>query len=201
MAHDIEFGSLDQIVRETLPTLREVQKSGKARYIGITGYPLAILKAAAERQRVDAILSYCHYNLLITDLEAELEPFAKAQRIGLINASPLHMGLLTESAVPDWHPAPTRVRRAAKQVVELCRARGVDPAVLAVKFSLGQPYVATTLVGMSNCEQVETNLRALDFEIDPVLLPELQQIVAPVKNVVWASGLSQTFDVESCPER
>jgi L-galactose dehydrogenase len=201
MAHDIEFGSLEQIVGETLPALQEVQKSGKARYIGITGYPLAILKAAAEGKRVDAILSYCHYNLLITDLEADLEPFAKAQRIGLINASPLHMGLLTEAELPDWHPAPARVRSAARQVVELCRARGVDPTAMALRFSIGQPYVASTLVGMSNCEQVETNLRALDFEMDPVLLLEVQQIVAPVKNVVWASGLSQTCDVESCPKR
>ncbi len=83
LAHDIEFGSIEQIVDETLPALRAIQQAGKARYVGVTGYPLEILKAVAEREEVDAILSYCHYNLLITDLDADLGPFAKAQRIGL----------------------------------------------------------------------------------------------------------------------
>jgi L-galactose dehydrogenase len=92
-AHDIEFGSIDQIVHETIPALRDVQQSGKARYVGITGYPLAMLVSVAEREGVDTILSYCRYNLLVTDLDANLGPFARAKGIGLINAAPLHMGL------------------------------------------------------------------------------------------------------------
>lgn len=39
--HDMEFApSLDIIINETLPALQKVQQSGKARFIGITGYPL-----------------------------------------------------------------------------------------------------------------------------------------------------------------
>jgi L-galactose dehydrogenase len=201
LAHDIEFGNFEQIVCETLPALREIQNSGKARYIGVTGYPLEILKCVAERKRVDAILSYCHYNLLVTDLDADLGAFARSQNIGLINASPLHMGLLAGSAIPDWHPAPTQVRRAAKEIIDLCRTRGVDPTVVALRFSIGHPYVASTLVGMAHCEQVETNLKALDFEIDPALLIQLQEVIAPVKNVAWTSGIPQTIDIESCRER
>jgi len=188
LAHDIEFGSLDQIVSETLPALREVQQAGKARYVGVSGYPLRMLTSVAEQRQVDVILSYCHYNLLITDLDAELAPFAAAHEMGLINASPLHMGLLSGSAIPDWHPAPAEVRRAAGAVVDICKARGVDPAILALRFCIEHPYVASTLVGMFTPEQVEINLKALDFEIDPGLLLEIQEIVSPVKDVVWASG-------------
>lgn len=48
--HDIEFAnSLDQIINETLPTLEEIVKEGKARFIGVTGYPLKILKEAILR--------------------------------------------------------------------------------------------------------------------------------------------------------
>src|SRR5438067_1144965 len=42
--HDIEFGSLAQIVEETLPALRRVREQGKVRFIGITGYPLRIFR-------------------------------------------------------------------------------------------------------------------------------------------------------------
>lgn len=188
LAHDIEFGSLEQIVSETLPALRAVQQAGKARYIGVSGYPLRMLKSVAEQKHVDAILSYCHYNLLTTDLDTDLGPFATARKIGLINASPLHMGLLSGSAVPDWHPAPANVRRAAAAVVDLCRTRGLEPALVALRFCIEHPYVASTLVGMSTCEQVEANLKALEFQIDPALALEIREIVAPVKDVVWASG-------------
>jgi L-galactose dehydrogenase len=193
-AHDIEFADIDQIVHETVPALREVQRSGKARYIGITGYPLRMLSSVAERERVDTILSYCHYNLLITDLDAHLAPFTKANGIGLINASPLHMGLLAGNGVPDWHPAPSSVRRAAAEVVALCQERGFNPVVVALAFSIRHPQVASTLIGMSTLAEVATNLQSLDFEISPAFLAKIEQVVAPAKNVTWPSGRDENAD-------
>src|SRR5580704_15341428 len=95
LAHDIEFVSERQIVEEAIPTMRELQCEGKARFIGITGLQLKMLRRVAEAAPVDAILSYCRYNLLITDMDDVLTPFAERNGIGLINASPLHMGILT----------------------------------------------------------------------------------------------------------
>ena len=43
-AHDNEYGDLNQVVRETIPALRQMQKQGKARFVGITGYPLKIFR-------------------------------------------------------------------------------------------------------------------------------------------------------------
>lgn len=43
--HDVEFAeNLDIVINETLPALEEARKQGKARFIGVTGYPLNILK-------------------------------------------------------------------------------------------------------------------------------------------------------------
>jgi L-galactose dehydrogenase len=41
--HDIEFGDLDQIVNETIPTLYELRDAGKVRFVGVTGYPMPAL--------------------------------------------------------------------------------------------------------------------------------------------------------------
>ncbi|MBV8864806.1 MAG: aldo/keto reductase, partial [Acidobacteriaceae bacterium] len=58
-AHDVEFGDIRHIVEETIPALRQVQQQGKARFVGITGYPLRILTQIAQVAPVDTILSYC----------------------------------------------------------------------------------------------------------------------------------------------
>lgn len=193
-AHDVEFGDLDQIIRETIPEMRRIQQQGKARYIGITGYPLGALMRVAEAVPVDCIISYCRYNLLIDDMDAVLMPFAERHGIGVINASPLHMGVLTEAAVPGWHPAPAKVREAGKRAAEFCRSRGVDLAEIALSFCLDYPRVASTLVGMVNPDQVRRNLHALTAPTDPEIVREVRAILAPAFNCVWASGLQANQD-------
>ena len=192
-AHDVEFGDARQIVEETVPAMRKLQQQGKARFIGITGYSLRNLMAIAAQVPVDTILTYCRYNLMIDDIDAELIPFAKQHGIGIINASPLHMGIITERGAPDWHPAPQQVRDAGQRVVALCRTHGVDASEVALRFCLDHPAVATTLVGMSSRAHVERNLKCLELRIDPALLEEIRATVAPVANLTWPSGLPENY--------
>jgi L-galactose dehydrogenase len=194
----VEFGHVEQIVEETLPAMRRLQEQGKARYIGITGYSLKNLveiacRAGQNGRGVDSILSYCRYNLLITDMDDALVPFAKKHGIGVINASPLHMGILTERGAPEWHPAPVAVRDAGRRVVEVCRARGLDASEVALKFCLDYAGAASTLVGLSSREHVERNLKAMELTVDPDLWREIAEVVEPVKDFVWASGLEENY--------
>jgi L-galactose dehydrogenase len=192
--HDIEFGDLQQIIEETVPALRRIQEQGKARFVGITGYPLKALCRVAEAVPVDTILTYCRYNLMVTDMEDILMPLAKARGIGVINASSLHMGVLTEDGAPDWHPAPEPVREAGRRAAALCRERGTDIASVAVRFSLDNPDIASTLVGMSSSTHVQSNLNLLRAANDPELVAELRTILAPVLNYVWPSGKPENHD-------
>lgn len=194
LAHDIEFVHEKQIVEEAIPTMREIQGAGKARFIGITGLQLNLLRRVAEAVPVDIVLSYCRYNLLMTDLDDVLTPFAKQQGIGLINASPLHMGILSSSGPPPWHPATAEVREAGRRVVELCDRRGVRASDLALHFAFAHPYVATTLAGMPTVEQVRQNVAAASTPMDETLLAEVIALVAPYKNRSWPSGLPENQD-------
>jgi len=188
LAHDVEFASARQIVEETLPAMRRLQQQGKARYIGISGYPLSTLVGMARDVPVDAALTYCRYNLMMDDMDTVLVPFAQQRNLGIINASALHMGLLTERGAPDWHPAPQPVREAAAKVVALCRSRGASAAQVAMRYCFDHASVASTLVGMSTRGEVEACLRALHQPNDPVLLAEIHALIAPVFNTVWPSG-------------
>jgi L-galactose dehydrogenase len=187
-AHDVEFGDYQQIVNETLPALRKVQESGKARYVGITGYPPKFLRKIAEQVPVDTILSYCHYNLLNTRMDDVLTPFAKSNSIGLINASALHMGILTERGAPAWHPAPADVHGAARRILDVCKRRGTPISAIALRFALDHPYVSSTLVGMATQAEVTVNLAILEMKSDPEFLAEIRAAAENAFNLEWPSG-------------
>jgi L-galactose dehydrogenase len=164
----------------------EVEEQGKARFLGVTGYPLEILMGVAKAAPVDTILSYCHYNLLIDDMDDSLTPFCREMNLGLINASGLHMGVLTDQGAPAWHPAPPEIVEAGRKMAQLWRQRGADISHVALRFCFDHPSAATTLVGMSKAEDEEP--RASGMKNDPALLQELTEIVAPVHNRIWPSG-------------
>jgi len=190
-AHDIEFGDREQIVEETVPAMRALQQEGKIRSVGVSGLQLKMLADVAARAEVDTVLSYCRHNLIIRDLDTWLTPLLQARQIGLINASPLHMRVLTATGAPAWHPAVEAVKQAGAEVVRLC---GGDSAILALRFCLDHPYVSSTLVGMSNAAEVTSNLRALEECFPSALLADVDKIVEPVKNMAWRTGRPENHD-------
>jgi L-galactose dehydrogenase len=193
-AHDIEFGNIEQIVHETIPAMRRLQEQGKIGLIGLTSYWPGLLARVAERTGVETVINYCHRNLLMDDMSRELEPFTMRSGIGLMNASPLHMGLLGGGPVPSWHPAPADVRAAATDVVSLCLKFGEDPAKVALWECLTNRAVASTLIGMANKAQVETSCSALESTPDPSLITAIRERIAPVFNTVWRSGIPENSD-------
>ncbi len=194
LAHDIEFGDMEQVVEETIPALEAIKKQGKTRFIGVSGLPLGVLMRAVETDKLDVVLSYCRYNLMIRDLDQHLTPVAKRHGSGLINASPLHMGLLTKKGPPDWHPAPAAVKKAAHAMEEYCASRGLSLPDVALRMALDYAPVATTLVGMSNVAEVERNIETLGSTTDPELFEDLRKIAGPSFNQIWESGRPENSD-------
>jgi L-galactose dehydrogenase len=194
LCHDIEFGSLDQVVNETIPALRRVQEMGKVRFVGISGLPLKIFRSVLDQIDLDVVLSYCHYCLNDTTL-ADLVPYLNARRVGIINASPLSMGLLTESGPPAWHPASNKIKVACAAAARYCRDNGVDITQLALQFSLSNPDITSTLVGIADPNQIISNVQQLSEPLNQELLNEVQVIMAPIRNQTWPSGRPENNDI------
>lgn len=190
-AHDVEFVSAEQIIHETIPAMRELQIEGKARFIGITGYPVKLLKKIAQEVPVDTVLSYCRYNLMNTDMDDVLTPFTQARGIGLINASPLMMGILTNGGAPEWHQASSEIKRAAERAIKVTAKHGVDISSFALQFSMSHPSVASTLIGMATVEEVKINVHAAKSSPDPDLLGELKMAIGNGFATTWPSGLPE----------
>lgn len=197
--HDIEFASQQQIMEETLPAMFKLREQGKVRFIGITGYPLHLLKAVAGSTAVDMVMTYCHYNLLNTTADKVLMPMARERGIGLVNAAPLHMGVLTERGAPPWHPAPEEVLGAGRQAAAWCREQGGNIADLALQFAFSYKQVATTLVGMSKVEHVRRNIQMAEVKPDPELFRGVLKIIKPAADIHWVVGRPENNDPGSAP--
>ena len=185
--HDVEYGSLDQIVDETIPALRELRERGKVSFIGITGLPLKIFQYIVGRTEIDTILSYCRYSLNDSSLQ-ELIPSLKPTETGIISASPLSMGLLTRRGPPSWHPASDKIREYCLRAAQFCEKRGHDIAKLALQFALANEDIHTTLVGTANPDNLEKNVAWIEQPIDQDLLHHVQALLKPIRNETWLSG-------------
>jgi L-galactose dehydrogenase len=230
--HDPEFApSLAQIMA-TLEALRFAMRQGWCRSIGLTGYPLAvqhqIMEASLKRFGInlfDRSLTYCHFNLHDTSLvlrplpsiEQTFFEYCKEQKIAVLVAAPLSMGLLTTQGPPSWHPAPAELKAACKSAAEVCDSHGVDISTLALLFALSNPQLPCTILGMKSVDEVmqaqsvANRLQDLDpllmFTQDRVLEAVLtEQEKACLKTIrdpehgpfasVWKSGLYQWDGVQ-----
>lgn len=196
--HDIEFGSLDQIANETIPALQKLKEAGKIRFIGITGLPLSVFTYVLDRVppgTVDVILSYCHYSVNDSTL-VDLLPYLKSKGVGVISASPLAMGLLTENGPPEWHPASAELKSACQAAAAFCKAKGKNISKLAMQYSLANKDISSVLVGMNSVRQVRENAYAATelatFGKDQETLSEVEAILSPVKNQTWPSGIQES---------
>src|SRR5699024_5410941 len=143
--HDIEFGSYEQVIEEGIPALEELKEQGKIRFLGVTGLPLTIFNKVLDKVDLDVILSYCHYSLNDTSL-LSLLPLLEEKQVGLVNASPLSMGLLNARDVASWHPADKEIQQLCMKAAEYCEANGYDLAKLAIQYSTRNEQIPTTLV-------------------------------------------------------
>ena len=201
--HDVEFVQVEEIVDQAWPAMVRLRDEGKVGHIGITGYPVGHLArlARALDPTPETILTYCHYNLLNTSFDDLLLPTARELGIGVVNASVTHMGVLTERGAARWNPAPAEVHRVGQELYEYVRSRGARLTDVALLFALAHPYIATTCVGMKSIDHVTENLDVLGGELDQGLLAEIEEIVAPIKNLNWVQGVPEYSDPGSVPMR
>ncbi|MDR2815000.1 MAG: aldo/keto reductase [Prevotellaceae bacterium] len=188
--HDIEFADLNQVVHETLPALQELKKQGVAGHVGITDLQLSNLKWVLDNAptgAVECVLSFCHY-CLCDDALADYLSYFESKNVGVINASPLSMGLLTERGVPDWHPAPKPLVEVCAEAAQRCKSKNYPIEKLAMQYSVSNPRIATTLFSTTSADNVRKNLQWIDEPMDNNLLHEVREILKPHARTTWANS-------------
>jgi L-galactose dehydrogenase len=195
--HDIEFADHDQIVNETLPTLHRLKQKGLARFVGITGLPLRVFPGILDKvgpNLVDTILSFCHYELNDDSLLCLL-PYLNNKGVGVINASPTGMGLLTPQGAPAWHPASKVIVDGCRKAVEYCQRRGIDIVKVAIQFACSQPDIATTLVSTARPRNIRDNIAYVEEPSNESQLSEVLDVLKPIHNFNFTRGRLEHRDL------
>lgn len=193
--HDIEFqaalpGGLQKVVDETLPALVELRELGVVGHVGITDLQLENIKWVIDHTEpgtVESILNFCHYCLNDDKLIDFMDEFEQ-KGIGVINASPLSMGLLSSRGVPDWHPAPKPLVDACARAAEFCREKGYPIERLAIQYSVSNPRIASTLFSSANPENVKRNIEWSNEEPDMEMVEAVKRIIGDQQRVSWANS-------------
>ncbi len=188
--HDIEFADLRQVADETLPALVELREKGIVSHVGITDLQPENLQWVIEHVpagTVESALCFCHY-CLNDDLLTEYFDWFEERGIGLINASPLAMGLLSGRGVPPWHPADRRLVEACALAAAHCAARGYPIEKLAVQYAVSNPRIATTLFSSANPENVRKNIENVQTPPDQELVREVRGIIGDQMRVRWKNS-------------
>lgn len=186
----------DVPIEETLETLHDVVKAGKARYIGASSmyaWQFATMLHVSEANGWTRFSTMQNYlNLLYREEEREMLPLCAAEGIGVIPWSPLARGRLTR----DWDDITERSQtdmfgktlyahsiEADRKVVEAVAAvaleRGVPRAQVALAWVLAKPEVSAPIVGASSETHLDDAIAALAIGLTEAEIAHLEAPYVP----------------------
>ena len=182
----------DAPIEESLRAFEDLVRSGRVRYVGFSNFdhhPKLADEVARIQKReryLPMISSQPRYSLVDRHIEDGHVAYCRRNGIGMIVYSPLAQGVLTNKYAGGARPEGSRATgafshfltqekaltddnvRAAERFGAFCAERRLDPAPVAIAWTLRNPQVASAIVGATSVEQLEQNVRAVEVQLsDP----------------------------------
>jgi hypothetical protein len=106
-------------------------------------------------------------------------PLAQERGVGVINAAAVALGLLTHAGPPPYiaQLAGEEICTAARRTVEVCQRHGADVSFLANQYSIQRSGCATTLIGTTKQQHLDSALAAAEEPIDEDLLAAAERLM------------------------
>ncbi|MDQ0456596.1 aldo/keto reductase [Rhizobium paknamense] len=206
-------------IDETLRALDDLVSRGLVRYVGVSNWAawrIAKALGISERRgfaRFETVQAY--YSIAGRDLERDIVPLLKEEKLGLMVWSPLAGGLLSGKYGPgapgngegrraNFDFPPVNKDRAWDCVAlmrEIGERHGASVAEVALAYILAKPFVTSVIIGAKRLEQLEQNIRAVDLKLTTEDLERLDAVSAlPPEYPGWmldrqsAARIPQPFD-------
>jgi aryl-alcohol dehydrogenase-like predicted oxidoreductase len=167
-------------VEDSMAAMVKLKDQGKIRAIGVSNYDINWMRRAAKAAPVASLQP--PYSLIQRKIEADVLPFCRENKIGVIVYSPLERGLLTGQVSPDRTFPPgdhraghkyfsvenrKRVLAALEKTRPIAERHKASLAQLVINWTCHEPGITAALVGARNAEQAAHNARSLDFTLTP----------------------------------
>ena len=193
--YQVHYWDPETPLEETLRTLNDMVQQGKIRYLGCSNFAAWQLCRAlwvSERHDLERFESVQpEYNFRRRGIEEELFPLCEDQQVAVIPYQLLMGGVLTGAYDRDGEPAEdshmasrhaVRAKAtywndanfdAVDRLGTISAELGCEPTQLVLAWALSRPAVTSVIVGSSRPEQVVKNAQAVDIELSPEILAEL----------------------------
>jgi aryl-alcohol dehydrogenase-like predicted oxidoreductase len=184
-------------IEETMETLNDIVRAGKARYIGASAMFAWQFQSAlyvAEKHGWTRFVSMQnHYNLIYREEEREMLPLCRAEKIGSTPYSPLASGRLTR----DWSSEKTMRsetdqiaknkydstaeadRLVVERVAELAAKLGVSRTQIALAWLLQKEPVTAPIIGATKISHLEEASGALSVKLTQEEITYLEEPYVP----------------------
>jgi D-threo-aldose 1-dehydrogenase len=168
--HDAEHTTYENVMSKggPLEVLLQLKDEGLIEHVGVAGGPIDEEIRYVETGAFESVITHNRYNLL--NLEAApLLDVAVARGVAVVNAAPYGSGMLAKG--PDAYPrfmyqdAPPELVEKARRYQEICARHGVPLPAVALQFSLREPRITSTIVGMTRPERLQ---QTLDLAAQPI---------------------------------
>src|SRR5215211_8346164 len=179
--HDPEHTTFENVMGKggALEVLQRFQSEGVIGHLGISGGPVDMLIRYVETGAFVALETHNRYTLLNRSA-APLLDIAAQRGMAVINAAPYGSGMLAKG--PDayaryaYQDAPAEMVERARRMAAICQEHGVPLAAAALQFSLRDPRITSTVVGMTRAERVAQTVALTQHAIPDQLWPQLDAI-------------------------
>src|SRR5450830_1326721 len=189
-------------IEDTLAALGRLIDEGKIRHIGVSNessWGVCEFVKQAEMKGLPRIATIQNLNnLTARHYETSLlDETCYRENVSLLAYSPLAFGQLTGKYFDDpaahgrltifpanWSPRYVRPAtiEAARRYVQLARDNGLTPAQLALAWCYSRWFVASTIIGATNLQQLQANIDAYSIELPLDLIKQIDQIHATITN-------------------
>jgi aryl-alcohol dehydrogenase-like predicted oxidoreductase len=191
--YQIHWPDPDPEVEEGWTTMAELQKEGKARWIGVSNFNASQLARAQTIAPVTSLQP--PYSMLSPEIEADTLPFCGKHNVGVIVYSPMKSGMLTGAmtreriaAMPDddfrkrtpsfKEPLLTRNLNLVELLRSIGAKHGRTPGEVAIAWTLRRPEVTAAIVGMRSPKQVDGVVGAAEFRLSDAELGEVSNFLS-----------------------
>ncbi|GAA0984577.1 aldo/keto reductase [Acrocarpospora macrocephala] len=164
---------------EALVALRA---EGVVGHLGIAGGPVELMRRYVGTGVFEAVINHNRWTLVDRAAEPLIED-AVARGVAFVNGAPYGGGMLVKG--PDAQPryayrdTDEPVREAVRAMWNACAAHDVPLAAAALQFSLRDPRVTSTIVGVSEPERIAATLELATTPIPAELWDELDRLTPP----------------------